>query len=155
MTLQRKALAILVSSFLLGGIAAQAQTPNRPIKIGILSDMSSLYADQAGLGSVEAARMAIEDAGGKIGDQPIELVSADHQHKTDVASTIVRHCIDVDGVDVVADMPNSAVALAVQQIVRDKNKIALYATAATSSARRTESSGSMMPIRMRPVSPRL
>jgi branched-chain amino acid transport system substrate-binding protein len=131
MTLQRKALAILVSSILVGGIAAQAQTPNRPIKIGILSDMSSLYADQAGLGSVEAARMAIEDAGGKIGDQPIELVSADHQHKTDVASTIVRHWIDVDGVDVVADMPNSAVALAVQQIVRDKNKIALYATAAT------------------------
>jgi branched-chain amino acid transport system substrate-binding protein len=75
--------------------------------------------------------MAIEDAGGKIGDQPIELVSADHQHKTDVASTIVRHWIDVDGVDVIADMPNSAVALAVQQIVRDKNKIALYATAAT------------------------
>jgi branched-chain amino acid transport system substrate-binding protein len=131
MTLQRKALAILVFSILVGRIAAQAQTPNRPIKIGILSDMSSLYADQAGLGSVEAARMAIEDAGGKIGDQPIELVSADHQHKTDVASTIVRHWIDVDGVDVVADMPNSAVALAVQQIVRDKNKIALYATAAT------------------------
>jgi branched-chain amino acid transport system substrate-binding protein len=131
MTLQLRALAILASSILLGGIAAQAQTSNRPIKIGILSDMSSLYADQAGLGSVEAARMAIEDAGGKIGDQPIELLSADHQHKTDVASTIVRHWIDVDGVDVVVDMPNSAVALAVQQIVKDKNKIALYATAAT------------------------
>lgn len=131
MTLRLKALAILVCSILAGGMAAQAQTPIRPIKIGILSDMSSLYADQAGLGSVEAARMAIEDAGGKIGDRPIELVSADHQHKTDVASTIVRHWIDVDGVDVIADMPNSAVALAVQQIVRDKNKIALYATAAT------------------------
>jgi branched-chain amino acid transport system substrate-binding protein len=131
MTLRLKALAILVSSILLGTIAAQAQTPDRPIKIGILSDMTSLYADQAGLGSVEAARMAIEDAGGKIGNQPIELVSADHQHKTDVASTIVRHWIDVDGVDVIADMPNSAVALAVQQIVRDKNKIALYITAAT------------------------
>ncbi len=125
MTFQLKALAILASGILLGAVAAQAQTPDRPITIGILSDMSSLYADQAGAGSVEAARMAIEDAGGKIGDHPIELVSADHQHKTDVASTIVRHWIDVDGVDVIADMPNSAVALAVQQIVRDKNKIAL------------------------------
>src|SRR5260370_31339925 len=122
MTLQLKALAILISSILLGGIAAQAQTPDRPTKIGILSDMSSLYADQAGLGSVEAARMAIEDAGGKIGDQPIELVSADHQHKTDVASTIVRHWIDVDGVDVIADMPNSAGALRLPQILTGQNK---------------------------------
>jgi branched-chain amino acid transport system substrate-binding protein len=131
MTFQLKALAILASGILMGVVAAEAQTPAKPIKIGILSDMSSLYADQAGMGSVEAARMAIEDAGGKIGDQPIELVFADHQHKTDVASSIVRHWIDVDGVDVVADMPNSAVALVVQQIVKDKNKIALYATAAT------------------------
>jgi branched-chain amino acid transport system substrate-binding protein len=59
MTFQLKALAILASSIFLGGIAAEAQTPNRPVKIGILSDMSSLYADQAGLGSIEAARMAI------------------------------------------------------------------------------------------------
>lgn len=131
MKFQTKALAVLTLSTLLGVVAAPAQTPNQPIKIGILSDMSSLYADQAGLGSVEAARMAIEDAGGKIGDRPIELVSADHQHKTDVGTTIVRHWIDVDGVDVIVDMPNSAVALAVQQIVKDKNKIALYATAAT------------------------
>lgn len=131
MKFQPKALVILASLLVLGGVTAHAQTPNRPIKIGILSDMSGLYADQAGLGSVEAARMAIEDAGGKIGDRPIELVSADHQHKTDVATTIVRHWIDVDGVDVIADMPNSAVALAVQQIVKDKNKIALFSTAAT------------------------
>jgi branched-chain amino acid transport system substrate-binding protein len=110
---------------------ASAQTPSQPIKIGVLSDMSGPYADQAGPGSVEAARMAIEDFGGKIGDRPIELVSADHQHKTDVGTTIVRRWFDVEGVDVVADMPNSAVALAVQQIVKDKNKIALYSTAAT------------------------
>jgi branched-chain amino acid transport system substrate-binding protein len=131
MKFQLRALAILASSIVLGGIAAQAQTPSKPVKIGILSDMSSLYADQAGVGSVEAARMAIEDAGGTIGNQPIELVSADHQHKTDVGTSIVRHWFDVDGVDVVVDMPNSAVALAVQQIVKEKNKIALYATAAT------------------------
>jgi branched-chain amino acid transport system substrate-binding protein len=131
MKFQLKALAILASITVLGGAAVHAQTPNKPIKIGVLSDMSSLYADQAGVGSVEAAKMAIEDAGGTFGGQPIELVSADHQHKTDVGTSIVRHWFDVDGVDVVVDMPNSAVALAVQQIVKDKNKIALYATAAT------------------------
>src|ERR1700684_2768080 len=124
MTFQLKALAILASSILLGGIAAQAQTPNRPIKIGILSDMSGPYADQAGLGSVEAARMAIEDAGGKIGGRANGVVSADHQHKTDVANTIARHWFDVDGVDVIVDMPNSGVALAMQALAKEKNKIA-------------------------------
>lgn len=131
MKLWNKTLAVVAAALLGGAMAAQAQTSNKPIKIGVLSDMSSLYADQAGLGSVEAAKMAIEDAGGKIGDRPIEVVSADHQHKTDVATTIVRHWIDVEGVDVIVDMPNSAVALAVQQIVKDKNKVALYSTAAT------------------------
>lgn len=111
--------------------AAQAQSPQAPIKVGVLSDMSGLYVDQAGPGSVEAARMAIEDAGGKIGDRPVELVSADHQHKTDVGSNIVRRWFDVDGVDMVTDVPNSAIALSVQQITREKNKIALFATAAT------------------------
>ncbi len=131
-TMGLKMLAVLASAVLLASVSAQAQgAPPRPIKIGVLSDMSSLYADQAGLGSVEAARMAIEDAGSKIGDQPIELVSADHQHKTDVGTAIVRRWIDTEGVDVIADMPNSAVALAVQQIVKDKNKIALFSTAAT------------------------
>lgn len=131
MKLWNRTLAVVAAALLGGTISAQAQNSNKPIKIGVLSDMSSLYADQAGLGSVEAAKMAIEDAGGKIGDRPIEVLSADHQHKTDVATTIVRHWIDVDGVDVIVDMPNSAVALAVQQIVKDKNKIALYSTAAT------------------------
>ncbi len=131
MKLWNRTLAIVAAALLGGTISAQAQNSNKPIKIGVLSDMSSLYADQAGLGSVEAAKMAIEDAGGKIGDRPIEVLSADHQHKTDVATTIVRHWIDVDGVDVIVDMPNSAVALAVQQIVKDKNKVALYSTAAT------------------------
>jgi branched-chain amino acid transport system substrate-binding protein len=128
---QTKVLAILIGGVVFGSIAVQAQTLDRPIKIGVLSDMSGPYADQAGLGSVEAARMAIEDAGGKIGGQPIELVSADHQHKTDVATSIVRHWIDVDGVNTIVDMPNSGVALAVQALVKEKNKIALYATAAT------------------------
>jgi branched-chain amino acid transport system substrate-binding protein len=118
--------------FLAISATAHAQSADqKPIKIGVLSDMSGPYADQAGTGSVEAARMAIEDAGGKIGGRNIELVSADHQHKTDVALSIVRRWFDVDGVDVVTDMPNSGVALAVQQLTRERNKIALFATAAT------------------------
>src|SRR5689334_8572412 len=102
----RNASSALVGAVLSLGLAAgaYAQTPGKPIKIGILSDMSGPYADQAGAGSVEAARMAIEDAGGRIGDRAIELVSADHQHKTDVGSAIVRRWFDVEGVDVVADM---------------------------------------------------
>jgi branched-chain amino acid transport system substrate-binding protein len=128
-----KASALLLSAVLsLFPAVSQAQsTDQKPIKIGILSDMSGPYADQAGVGSVEAAKMAIEDIGGKIGNRTIELVSADHQHKTDVALGIVRRWFDIDGVDVVADMPNSGVALAVQQLTRERNKIALFATAAT------------------------
>ncbi|MBN9015426.1 MAG: ABC transporter substrate-binding protein, partial [Rhizobiales bacterium] len=80
-----------------------------------IRNMSNPYAGQAGLGHVEAAKMAIEDAGGKIGDRPIEELSANHRHKTDVATTIVRHWIEVDGVDVIVDMPNSAAALATHQ----------------------------------------
>src|SRR6201992_1024175 len=133
MTNQKKPMKalVLLTCVVLFGAAAQAQTLDRPIKIGVLSDMSGPYADQAGLGSVEAARMAIEDAGGTFGGQPIELVSADHQHKTDIATTIARRWFDVDGVDVIVDMPNSGVALAMQALVKEKNKIALYATAAT------------------------
>ena len=122
------AFCLLAALFLPG--AAWAQPP-APLRIGVLSDMSSVYADQAGVGSVEAARMAVEDFGGKLGERSIEVVSADHQHKTDVGTTIVRHWLDVDGVEAVVDVPNSAVALAVQQIVKDKNKVALFATAAT------------------------
>ncbi|MGY3691713.1 branched-chain amino acid transport system substrate-binding protein [Bradyrhizobium sp. USDA 3240] len=121
----------LFAALLLGLVSTARADPDKPIKIGVLSDMSGPYADQAGPGSVQAARMAIEDAGGSVSGRPIELVFADHQHKTDIATAIVRRWIDVDGVDVIVDMPNSAVALAVQQIVREKNKIALYATAAT------------------------
>ena len=129
--LKRSKLLALAFSMALPAAALAQSAERKPIKIGVLSDMSGPYADQAGLGSVEAARMAIEDMGGKIGDRNIELVSADHQHKTDVALSIVRRWFDVEGVDVVTDMPNSGVALAVQQVTKDRNKIALFATAAT------------------------
>jgi branched-chain amino acid transport system substrate-binding protein len=128
-TTSRMLICALILAF--AGIAHAQSVDQKPIKIGVLSDMSGPYADQAGAGSVEAARMAIEDVGGKIGNRNIELVSADHQHKTDVALSIVRRWFDVEGVDVVTDMPNSGVALAVQQLTKERNKIALFATAAT------------------------
>jgi branched-chain amino acid transport system substrate-binding protein len=110
---------------------AQAQT-DKSIKIGVLSDMSSLYTDLAGAGSVAAARMAVEDSGIEKRGYKVEIVSADHQNKPDVGSSITRQWYDVDKVDVIVDVPNSGVALAVNQITRDKGKAFLVSGAATS-----------------------
>src|SRR5262249_54769305 len=101
-------------------------------KIGVLNDRSGLYADLSGEGSVIAARMAVEEMGGKIGDTPIEVVSADHQNKPDVGSSIARQWFDVDGLDVSVGVPHSATALAVAQVARDKNKVFLVSGAAAS-----------------------
>jgi branched-chain amino acid transport system substrate-binding protein len=108
--------------------AAQAQTT---VKIGVLTDMSSLYADLSGQGSVNAARMAVEDFGADKKGLKVEIVSADHQNKPDVGSTIARQWLDVDKVDVIVDVPNSAVALAVNGIVKEKNKTLLISGAAS------------------------
>jgi branched-chain amino acid transport system substrate-binding protein len=113
-------------------LSARAEFTGKVIKIGVLNDQSGLYADLAGPGSVTAAKMAVEDAGGKIGDVPIEVIFADHQNKPDVGSNIVRQWIDVDGVDVIVDVPTSSVALAVAQVVKDKNKVFLASGPATS-----------------------
>src|SRR5215470_13498805 len=85
------------------------------IKIGVLNDQSSLYADLAGQGSVVAARMAVEDFGADKKGMKVEIISADHQNKPDVGSAIARQWYDVDKVDVIVDVPNSGVALAVNQ----------------------------------------
>ncbi len=92
------------------------------IKIGVLSDMSSLYTDLAGAGSVVAAKMAVEDSGIEKRGYKVEIVSADHQNKPDVGSAIARQWYDADKVDVIVDMPNSGVALAVNQITKEKGK---------------------------------
>jgi len=97
--------------------AAAAQAQSGPVKIGVLNDMSSLYADIGGKGSVEAAKMAAEDAGPVLG-QAVQIVSADHQNKPDVGSALARNWIDVDGVDAIVDLPNSAVGLAVNDVLR-------------------------------------
>ncbi|TDR89185.1 ABC transporter substrate-binding protein [Enterovirga rhinocerotis] len=102
-----------------------------PVKLGVLTDMGGPFSDLSGRGSVEAARLAIEDFGGKVLGQPIELVFADHQQKPEIGLNIARQWLDQDKVDVILDVPNSGIALAVQNIIKDKNKIAIYASAAT------------------------
>ncbi|HWZ74486.1 MAG TPA: ABC transporter substrate-binding protein [Casimicrobiaceae bacterium] len=116
----------------LGAGAARAQISDNVVKIGVLSDMSSLYTDLAGAGSVVAAKMAVEDSGIEKRGIKVEIVSADHQNKPDVGSSIARQWYDVDKVDVIVDVPNSGVALAVNQITRDKGKAFLVSGAASS-----------------------
>ncbi len=111
--------AVLASLALAGAVAAQ----DTPIRIGVLNDQSSVYADFQGRGSVLAAQMAVEDYGGRAAGRRIEVVFADHQNKPDVGSVVARKWLDQDGVDLIADIPNSAVALAVSEIVRQKNKV--------------------------------
>ena len=113
----------------LGLAAAHAEG----VKIGVLTDMAGVTSDSTGLGSVEAAHMAAEDFGGSVLGEPIQVVFADHQHKADIGSAIARRWLDNDGVDVIVDVPDSAVALAVQQIVQDRNKIVLYSSAGTTA----------------------
>src|SRR4029450_11741369 len=112
--------------------AAHAQVSDNVIKIGVLTDMSSLYTDLAGAGSVAAARLAVEDSGIEKRGYKVEIISADHQNKPDVGSGIARQWYDVDKVDVIVDTPNSGVALAVNQITKDKGKAFLVSGAATS-----------------------
>ncbi len=110
--------------------AAQAQQIN--LKVGVMNDRSGLYADLSGEGSVIAARMAIEDFKAADKGMKVDVVSADHQNKPDVGSTIARQWYDQDGVDIILDVPTSSVALAVSQITRDKNRIHINSGAATS-----------------------
>src|SRR5690606_15879525 len=101
------------------GIFAQ----DKPIRIGVMNDQSSVYSDFQGPGSVLAARMAVEDYGGKAAGRSVEVVFADHQNKPDIGSATARRWIDEDGVHMIADLPNSAVAFAVSDVVRDKNRV--------------------------------
>src|SRR5918911_1364653 len=112
--------------------SAQAQISDGVIKIGVLNDQSSLYADISGQGGVVAARMAVEDFGAAKKGMKVEVISADHQNKPEVGSSIARQWYDVDKVDVIVDVPTSSVALAVNQVTREKAKLFLVSGAATS-----------------------
>jgi len=103
--------------------SVRAQVSGDVVRIGVINDMSGLYSDLGGEGSVEAARLAIEDFGPTVLGKKVELMSADHQNKPDIASGIVRRWIDENGVDLIADGGNSATALAIQAITREKKRI--------------------------------
>jgi branched-chain amino acid transport system substrate-binding protein len=116
-------------------VAAQAayaqQASDGVVKIGILNDQSGVYADFGGKSSVEAARMAVQDFGGKVLGVPVEIVSADHQNKPDVASSIARQWYDTEKVDSIMELTTSSVALAVQGLSKEKKKIDIVTGAAT------------------------
>ncbi len=118
------ALALIASA---GAVSAQTT-----VKIGVLTDMSSLYADLAGPGSVAAARMAANEFMANNKDIKVEIISGDHQNKPDIGSNIANQWIDVEKVDLIVDTPNSGVALAVNEIVRNKNKVFINSGAASS-----------------------
>lgn len=126
----RKAPLLLLAATALLSTAAFAQAPTS-VKIGVLNDQSGVYADFGGKWSLEAARLAVEEMKPQLGDMKVEIVSADHQNKPDIASTIARQWFDVDGVDMITELTTSSVALAVQDIARDKKKINMVVGAAT------------------------
>jgi branched-chain amino acid transport system substrate-binding protein len=111
-------LAVAVS-----GGSAQAQISDDVVKIGVLTDMSSLYADATGKGSLAAVQMAVGDYGGKVKGKPVEVIAADHQNKPDVGVSIARNWYDNDKVDAIFDVPTSSVALPVSALTREKNKV--------------------------------
>ncbi|MDO5692246.1 MAG: ABC transporter substrate-binding protein [Pseudomonadota bacterium] len=133
--MKRKLLSSLIAGLglgLLGAGAAQAQISGNTVKIGVLNDMSGLYADITGQGSALAARMAVEDYKKATGSKlNVEVVSADHQNKPDVGSNIARQWYDTQGVDAIFDVPTSSVALAINQLSREKNKAFINSGAAT------------------------
>ena len=114
-----------LAALLLWALPARAQISDNVVKIGVLNDQSGLYADLGGPGSVTAARMAVEDAGGSVLGKPIEIVFADHQNKADVGVAVARRWFEDENVDMAIGFDNSAVALAVEQLAASHNKIAI------------------------------
>jgi len=119
------AVAVLLCST--AGLHAQSEP--QEVTIGVLNDMSGNFADQAGPGSLVAARMAIDEQGGKVLGKPVKAISGDHQNKPDTAAAVARRWYEVEGVSLVVDMPNSGTALAVQEVARNAKKINITTTA--------------------------
>lgn len=134
MKFSAKAIAALaaVLSAAAATTASQAQISDDVVKIGVLTDQSGVYADATGPGSVEAVRMAIADFGGKVAGKSIVMVDADHQNKADIGATIARRWYDAENVDVIVDFSNSAVAFAVLELAKQKNKAILITSAGSS-----------------------
>ncbi len=121
----RLVLVLVLAAVSFGTPAARAQISDDVVKIGVLNDQSGLYADLGGPGSVVAARMAVEDFGSTVLGKPIEIVFADHQNKSDVGAAIAREWFEVGKVDMAIGFDHSAVALAVEQLAAEKNRIAI------------------------------
>jgi branched-chain amino acid transport system substrate-binding protein len=118
---------------LLGSLAGQAsaEVSDDVVKLGVLTDMSGQYSDMNGSGSLLAAQMAAADFGGKVLGKPIEVIGADHQQKADIGLGIARRWIESEKVDAIVDVTNSAIALAVQQLTRETNRVALFSSPGT------------------------
>ena len=130
MRISRKALALAAGAVMTVAGSAPVFAQNT-IKVGVLNDQSAAFADYQGIGSVIAARMAVEDYGGKAAGKTIEVISADHQNKTDIGMTIARRWYESEGVDAIFDLPNSAIALGVANMTAEKNKAFIASGAGT------------------------
>lgn len=130
--------AAILATALIFGACQMASAADGPLKIGVLNDQSGTYADFGGKTSVVAAKMAVEDFGGEVLGRKIEVLDADHTNKPDVAASIARKWFDTEGVEMITDLTNSAVALAVQDLAKDKDKVTI-ATGPFSSALTNES----------------
>ena len=119
------ALAGPLISAMIAAAGAHAQVSDDPVRIGVLNDQSGLYADLGGPGSVVAARMAVEDFGGSVLGKPVEIVVADHQNKADIGAAIARRWFDAEKVDMAIGFDNSSVALAVERLAAEHNRIAI------------------------------
>ena len=122
----RVRLAIVLSALLSVVLAGPGQASGDVVRIGVLNDQTGMNADLSGQGSVVAARLAAEDAGGTVGGKKIEIIFADHQNKADIGSSIATRWFDAEGVDMIIDMPFSSVALAVQDIARQRKKVVIF-----------------------------
>ena len=129
--LLKRVICTVAAASLAGGALA-AEISDGVVKIGILTDMAATYSDLSGKGSAIAAEMAVEDFGGTVAGAPIELISADHQNKADIAASKAREWIDVENVDMMGGLVTSSVALAVQEIGREKNIVTMSSGAASS-----------------------
>ena len=132
MKLTRRAFGATALAGAMSLTAGRGYAQTDKVKIGVLTDMSGVLSAVLGQGSVDGTRMAVEDFGGTVNGMPVEVVFADHQNKPDVGSAIARRWLDQEGVDVITDLGNSAVAIACQTIVKEKNKVIIISGASSS-----------------------
>lgn len=129
---KRNAILGTAAGLVLAASAAHAQVSSDVVKIGLLNDQSGMMADMSGKLSMDAVKMAIDDFGGKVLGKPVQLISADHQNKVDIGLATARKWYEQEGVDMILDVPNSAIALAVQELTRQMNRVAIYTSAGSS-----------------------